>query len=144
VIGTRSYNGFPGGSGFSTWSYFSCSSRRGKSSTLGLLAATRPSASRVTFRVRASPRDNNVIPNALPDTSTLLAVAENSLYMDDTGEAGVRPYIWWSASMTCSRKSLPMAARRSLHRIRKGDLWVAAFRDPASNVLGVWQRGPRD
>jgi hypothetical protein len=25
----------------------------------------------------------------------------------------------------------------------EGDLWVALFRDPAGNVLGVWQRGPR-
>jgi predicted enzyme related to lactoylglutathione lyase len=26
----------------------------------------------------------------------------------------------------------------------EGDLWVAAFRDPAGNVVGVWQQGPRD
>jgi uncharacterized protein len=25
----------------------------------------------------------------------------------------------------------------------EGELWVATFRDPAGNVLGVWQRGPR-
>ena len=25
----------------------------------------------------------------------------------------------------------------------EGDLWVATFRDPAGNVLGVWQAGPR-
>lgn len=25
----------------------------------------------------------------------------------------------------------------------EGDLWVATFRDPAGNVLGVWQRGLR-
>jgi predicted enzyme related to lactoylglutathione lyase len=25
-----------------------------------------------------------------------------------------------------------------------GDLWVATFRDPAGNILGVWQRGPRE
>ena len=25
----------------------------------------------------------------------------------------------------------------------EGDLWVATFRDPAGNVIGVWQRGPR-
>jgi predicted enzyme related to lactoylglutathione lyase len=24
----------------------------------------------------------------------------------------------------------------------EGDLWVATFRDPAGNVVGVWQRGP--
>jgi len=26
---------------------------------------------------------------------------------------------------------------------REGDLWVATFRDPSGNVLGVWRRGPR-
>jgi predicted enzyme related to lactoylglutathione lyase len=25
----------------------------------------------------------------------------------------------------------------------EGDLWVATFRDPAGNVLGIWQQGPR-
>jgi predicted enzyme related to lactoylglutathione lyase len=25
----------------------------------------------------------------------------------------------------------------------EGDLWVATFRDPAGNVMGVWQEGPR-
>jgi len=24
----------------------------------------------------------------------------------------------------------------------EGDLWVATFRDPAGNVLGIWQEGP--
>ena len=25
----------------------------------------------------------------------------------------------------------------------EGNLWVAAFRDPAGNMLGIWQAGPR-
>jgi predicted enzyme related to lactoylglutathione lyase len=25
----------------------------------------------------------------------------------------------------------------------EGDLWVATFRDPAGNEVGVWQQGPR-
>jgi predicted enzyme related to lactoylglutathione lyase len=25
----------------------------------------------------------------------------------------------------------------------EGDLWVATFRDPAGNVIGIWQHGPR-
>lgn len=25
----------------------------------------------------------------------------------------------------------------------EGNLWVATFRDPAGNVLGLWQEGPR-
>jgi hypothetical protein len=26
----------------------------------------------------------------------------------------------------------------------EGDLRVATFRDPAANVIGVWERGPQD
>jgi hypothetical protein len=26
----------------------------------------------------------------------------------------------------------------------EGDLWVATFRGPAGNTVGVWQLGPRD
>ena len=26
----------------------------------------------------------------------------------------------------------------------EGDLWVATFRDPTGNVIGVWQQGPRE
>ena len=25
----------------------------------------------------------------------------------------------------------------------EGDLWVATVRDPAGNVIGLWQQGPR-
>jgi predicted enzyme related to lactoylglutathione lyase len=25
----------------------------------------------------------------------------------------------------------------------EGELWVATFRDPAGNVIGIWQQGPR-
>ena len=25
----------------------------------------------------------------------------------------------------------------------EGDLWVATFRDPAGNLIGLWQAGPR-
>jgi predicted enzyme related to lactoylglutathione lyase len=25
----------------------------------------------------------------------------------------------------------------------EGDLWVATFRDPGGNVIGIWQQGPR-
>lgn len=25
----------------------------------------------------------------------------------------------------------------------EGDLWVATFQDPAGNVIGIWQKGPR-
>jgi predicted enzyme related to lactoylglutathione lyase len=25
----------------------------------------------------------------------------------------------------------------------EGDLWVATFRDPAGNIMGIWQQAPR-
>jgi predicted enzyme related to lactoylglutathione lyase len=28
-------------------------------------------------------------------------------------------------------------------RYPEGDLWVATFRDPAGNLLGIWEQGPR-
>jgi predicted enzyme related to lactoylglutathione lyase len=28
-------------------------------------------------------------------------------------------------------------------REREGDLWVATVRDPAGNLIGLWQEGPR-
>jgi hypothetical protein len=32
---------------------------------------------------------------------------------------------------------------REPYREGEGDLWVATFRDPAGNVLGLWHSGPR-
>lgn len=59
------------------------------------------------------------------------------------GEAGVRPYIY----VTSVDDALEHVARHGGGVVEapypEGDLWVATFRDPAGNVLGVWQRGPR-
>jgi len=60
------------------------------------------------------------------------------------GEAGVRPYIY----VERVDDTLEMVSARGgavvTEPYPEGDLWVATFRDPAGNVLGVWQRGPRD
>ena len=60
------------------------------------------------------------------------------------GEAGVRPYVYVdSVDDTLQRVSdhggAPVEAPCA-----EGDLRVATFRDPAGNVIGVWQRGSRD
>jgi predicted enzyme related to lactoylglutathione lyase len=60
-----------------------------------------------------------------------------------SGEAGVRPYVYVeSVEDTLERVSVhggaPVEAPYA-----EGDLRVATFRDPAGNVIGVWQRGSR-
>ena len=60
------------------------------------------------------------------------------------GEAGVRPYIYVDRiDETLERVSAHGGAVVTAP-YPEGDLWVATFRDPAGNLLGVWQRGPRD
>jgi uncharacterized protein len=59
------------------------------------------------------------------------------------GEAGVLPYIF----VARVDDTLWQINERGGEVVRppypEGDLWVATFRDPAGNVLGVWQHGPR-
>jgi len=56
------------------------------------------------------------------------------------GEAGVRPYIY----VESVEDTLAAIQRRGGMTVTapypEGDLRVATFRDPAGNVLGVWQR----
>jgi predicted enzyme related to lactoylglutathione lyase len=60
------------------------------------------------------------------------------------GEAGVRPYVYVD-SVDDTLKQLTRHGGAVVEApYPEGDLWVATFRDPAGNVLGVWQRGPRD
>ncbi len=60
------------------------------------------------------------------------------------GEAGVRPYIYVeSVDDTLGQVSGHGGAVVDAP-YPEGDLWVATFRDPAGNVMGVWQRGRRD
>jgi len=58
------------------------------------------------------------------------------------GHAGHLPYVS-TPSMRPSTRSRPAAARSSALRFPEGDLWVATAEDPAGNLLGIWQRGPR-
>lgn len=72
----------------------------------------------------------HVIGHFMPD----LAVA---------GDAGLRPYIYVDhldatlAAVVADGGSVVTAP------YPEGDLWVATFRDPVGNLVGVWQRGGR-
>jgi uncharacterized protein len=59
------------------------------------------------------------------------------------GDAGVRPYIFVERVDDTIRKLVAEGGKVVTGPYPEGDLWVATFRDPAGNVLGVWQRGPR-
>jgi predicted enzyme related to lactoylglutathione lyase len=59
------------------------------------------------------------------------------------GEAGVRPYIYVERVDDALEKVIANGGAVVTAPYPEGDLWVATFRDPAGNVLGVWQRGPR-
>ena len=59
------------------------------------------------------------------------------------GEAGVVPYIYVEHVDDTLPRVLASGGEIVREPYAEGDLWVATFRDPAGNVLGVWQRGPR-
>jgi uncharacterized protein len=59
------------------------------------------------------------------------------------GEAGVRPYIFVENVDATLAQVVAQGGEIVAAPYPEGDLWVATFRDPADNVLGVWQRGPR-
>jgi uncharacterized protein len=67
-------------------------------------------------------------------------------FVDDqpvAGEAGVRPYIYVDGIDETLDRVTSHGGAIVTAPYPEGDLWVATFRDPAGNVVGVWQRGPR-
>ncbi len=60
------------------------------------------------------------------------------------GEAGVLPYIYVNRVDDALWQVNEHGGEVVRTPYPEGDLWVATFRDPAGNVLGVWQRGPRE
>jgi uncharacterized protein len=60
------------------------------------------------------------------------------------GEAGIRPYVYVERVDDALEKVSALGGAVVTAPYAEGDLWVATFRDPAGNVVGVWQRGPRD
>ncbi|HEY3953283.1 MAG TPA: VOC family protein [Streptosporangiaceae bacterium] len=59
------------------------------------------------------------------------------------GEAGVIPYIFVDRVDDTLWQINEHGGEVVKTPYPEGDLWVATFRDPAGNVLGVWQHGPR-
>jgi predicted enzyme related to lactoylglutathione lyase len=59
------------------------------------------------------------------------------------GEAGVLPYIYVDRVDDALWRVNEHGGEAVQPPYPEGDLWVATFRDPAGNVLGVWQHGPR-
>ncbi|TML61454.1 MAG: VOC family protein [Actinobacteria bacterium] len=60
------------------------------------------------------------------------------------GEAGVRPYVFVEHVDETLDKVVAHGGEVVTAPYPEGDLWVATFRDPSGNVLGIWQQGPRD
>jgi predicted enzyme related to lactoylglutathione lyase len=60
------------------------------------------------------------------------------------GEAAVRPYIYLDSIDSAITRVAGHGGAVVEAPYPEGDLWVATFRDPGGNVIGVWQRGPRD
>jgi len=57
------------------------------------------------------------------------------------GEAGVRPYIFVERVAESLAKVIANGGAVVTAPYPEGDLCVATFRDPAGNVIGVWQQG---
>jgi uncharacterized protein len=60
------------------------------------------------------------------------------------GEAGIRPYVYVDSIDQALRRIAANGGAVVTAPYPEGDLWVAVFRDPAGNFVGVWQRGPRE
>ena len=60
------------------------------------------------------------------------------------GEAGVRPYVFVERIDETLDKAVAHGGEVVTAPYSEGDLWVATLRDPAGNVIGVWQTGPGD
>jgi predicted enzyme related to lactoylglutathione lyase len=59
------------------------------------------------------------------------------------GEAGVLPYIYVAHLDDALRTATGRGAELVTPPYPEGNLWIATIRDPAGNVIGIWQDGPR-
>jgi uncharacterized protein len=59
------------------------------------------------------------------------------------GEAGVRPYIYVDRIDDTLAAVQAHGGEVTTPPYPEGNLWVALFRDPAGNIIGTWQQGPR-
>ncbi len=90
----------------------------------------------------------NVSPPSSPahrsfeDTSADLVGAFVTTLAAGTGD-GVLPYIYVNGLDVIVSKLEAAGCEIVRPVYAEGDLWVATFRDPAGNVIGVWQAGGR-
>jgi uncharacterized protein len=61
--------------------------------------------------------------------------------MEVAGKAGIRPYVHVESVNDTLGKITANGGEVVTPTYPEGDLSVAVFRDPAGNVLGIWQRG---
>jgi uncharacterized protein len=59
------------------------------------------------------------------------------------GEAGVLPYIYVTSLDEALRTAAGHGAELVTPPYPEGNLWIATIRDPAGNIIGIWQAGPR-
>jgi uncharacterized protein len=57
------------------------------------------------------------------------------------GEAGIRPYIYVTQLDDVLRKAAEQGAEVVTMPYQEGNLTIATVRDPAGNVIGIWQEG---
>lgn len=60
-----------------------------------------------------------------------------------SGEAGVIPYVYVDSVDETLARVTDKGGRVLREPYPEGTLWVATVFDPAGNVVGVWQNGPR-
>jgi predicted enzyme related to lactoylglutathione lyase len=58
-------------------------------------------------------------------------------------EPGVLPYIYVHGIDAVLERIRTCGGEIVKPAYSEGDLWVATFRDPGGNVIGIWQQGPR-
>jgi predicted enzyme related to lactoylglutathione lyase len=58
-------------------------------------------------------------------------------------EPGVLPFVYVHGIDAVLEKICASGGEVVKQPYPEGELWVATFRDPAGNVVGVWQQGPR-
>ncbi|HXZ71050.1 MAG TPA: VOC family protein [Streptosporangiaceae bacterium] len=57
------------------------------------------------------------------------------------GEAGIRPYIYVTRLDDVLRKAAEQGAEVVTPPYAEGSLTIATLRDPAGNIIGIWQEG---
>ncbi len=58
-------------------------------------------------------------------------------------DPGVLPYIYVHGIDATLKRVGASGGEIVKPPYEEGDLWVATFRDPAGNIIGMWQQGPR-